>query len=66
MSQHKKIATDISLRGHKDPKKLLSAAVEAGFRGFGFYNTFLHLDMGRGKRYIRVWPSKEKRNPQWL
>jgi len=61
LSQHKKLAVDISIRG-KDPKKVLKAAIEAGFRGYGFYNTFLHVDLGR----LRSWPRIEKRNPQWL
>ena len=43
MSQHKRIAFDISLRGHK-PAGLLAACRRAGFTGFGFYRTFLHVD----------------------
>ncbi len=48
-SQHKKIATDISLKGH-DKRKLISAVKLFGFTGTGYYNTFLHIDKGR-KRF---------------
>lgn len=64
-SQHKQLAVDITLRG-QDPKALRAAAVEAGFRGYGMYNTFLHLDMGRGHKNLRAWPIQSKRNAQWL
>jgi hypothetical protein len=50
-SMHKLIAFDLALKGH-DPKKLLIAARDAGFRGFGFYRTFLHVDMGRKRHWI--------------
>lgn len=43
LSQHKKLAFDIALAGH-DPERLLVAAYAAGFTGFGFGQTFLHLD----------------------
>lgn len=43
LSQHKRLAFDVVLRGH-DPARLLAAARAAGFTGFGFGNTFLHLD----------------------
>lgn len=43
LSQHKHIAFDISLAGH-DKKALLEACRNAGFRGFGFYVTFMHVD----------------------
>lgn len=62
LSQHKKLAVDISLRNVNNPKDLFTKALLSGFTGFGFYNTFLHLDLGRP----RAWPSKQKRNPQWL
>lgn len=52
-SMHKKIAFDISLKGH-NKKLLLEAAKKAGFNGFGFYVTFIHLDLGRPRR----WASK--------
>ena len=36
-------AFDIALRGH-DPHALLAAAKAVGFRAFGKYRTFLHVD----------------------
>jgi len=41
-------AFDISLRGH-DRHGLLNTCRSAGFTGFGFYQTFLHVDCG-GRR----------------
>jgi zinc D-Ala-D-Ala carboxypeptidase len=43
LSLHKKLAFDIALRGH-DPPALARAARQAGFTGFGFGRSFLHLD----------------------
>jgi hypothetical protein len=43
LSQHKTLAFDVSLFGH-DPARLFEAARASGFRGFGFGQTFLHLD----------------------
>ena len=43
LSQHKQLAFDIALAGH-DRARLLAAARAAGFSGFGFGQTFLHLD----------------------
>lgn len=59
MSQHKRIAFDISLRGH-GPADLLDACRQAGFTTFGFYRTFLHVDTRPGRRWImqggrRTW-----------
>ena len=59
-SQHLKIAVDIDLRGH-DKKKLVGAAKKAGFTGFGYAASFLHLDMGRARSWFygpisrKVW-----------
>lgn len=50
MNQHLRLAVDIGLRGH-DRHEILNAAKKAGFKGMGFYNTFMHLDLGRK----RVW-----------
>lgn len=36
-------AFDVSLKGH-DRFKVLEAARQAGFNGYGFYETFLHVD----------------------
>jgi uncharacterized protein YcbK (DUF882 family) len=46
-------AFDIPLAGH-DRDKLKFEAEQAGFTGFGFYNTFLHIDIGR-KRTWGKW-----------
>ena len=49
-SEHfRRLAVDIDLRGH-DRHALHASLKRAGFRGFGFYQTFLHADMGR-KRF---------------
>lgn len=53
LSMHKSIAVDISTRGFNDyyRSKLLRACQEAGFKGFGFYSNWLHVDLGRA----RIW-----------
>jgi uncharacterized protein YcbK (DUF882 family) len=52
LSMHKmRIAFDISLRGQA-LDLLLSQARSAGFKGFGFYATFLHVDLGKARRWI--------------
>ncbi len=38
-------AFDISVKGH-EPSAVYTAALHAGFTGFGFYRTFLHVDTG--------------------
>ena len=43
LSLHKKLAFDIALAGH-DPRRLVERARLSGFTGFGFGQTFLHLD----------------------
>lgn len=50
LSMHKKIAFDISTRG-KDRNAILEACKQAGFSGFGFYNSFLHVDCGRARHW---------------
>lgn len=45
-------AFDISLRNH-DKYELYAAAKDVGFKGFGFYNSFLHVDLGPA----RTWGS---------
>lgn len=52
LSQHKKIAFDISIRNHPFPVKVFHACRDAGFTGFGFYQTFIHVDMGRPRRWF--------------
>lgn len=51
-SQHRKWAVDISTNGH-DRRKLVRAAIRAGFTGIGFGQTFLHLDP---RRVPVAWP----------
>ena len=43
LSRHKRLAVDVSLRGH-DRHALLAAAEATGFRGLGLARSFLHLD----------------------
>ena len=45
-SQHKTLAIDISLKGH-NRLHVLAACKLVGFTGIGYYNTFLHVDLGR-------------------
>ena len=60
LSQHKKLAVDIRLAGH-DREKLLKTAKKTGFTGFGFYQTFLHLDQGRP----RFWYGSKQAQKAW-
>ena len=50
LSQHLKLAVDIGLAGH-NRHGLHAALREAGFRGFGFYQTFIHADLGRARSW---------------
>lgn len=43
-------AFDISTRNH-DRYELYATARDVGFKGFGFYSTFLHVDLGP----LRSW-----------
>ena len=54
LSMHKRIAADISVVGYSvDPRRaLLACCRAAGFRGFGYYGTFLHVDMGRARSWF--------------
>lgn len=60
MSMHKKLAFDISLRNH-DKYELLEACKRVGFKGYGYYQTFLHVDMGRP----RFWYSGDIARKLW-
>ena len=44
-------AFDISL-AHQDRERLRALARNAGFTGFGLYQTFLHLDTGPSRRWF--------------
>ena len=60
LSQHKRIAVDISLRGH-NRIELAKQARGFGFTGLGYYASFLHLDIGRKRHWFgsdevkRLW-----------
>ena len=60
LSQHLGMAADIALYSH-DLRQLLMAARAAGFTGFGYYSTFIHLDMGRA----RFWYGSRKAKEKW-
>jgi len=60
LSQHLRLAVDISAAAHDRPK-LLQACQIAGFTGFGFYQNFLHIDIGRPRK----WSSGEKAKQLW-
>jgi uncharacterized protein YcbK (DUF882 family) len=59
-SQHLSLAADISVHNH-DKIALYRACERAGFTGFGFYATFLHIDLGRP----RHWWFSEKAKQLW-
>lgn len=50
LSQHLKLAVDISLAGHQR-HDLRDALLAAGFRGIGHYQTFIHADLGRARQW---------------
>jgi len=60
LSQHLKLAVDIGLKGH-DPVRLYQACRASGFQGFGFYTTFLHIDLGPK----RSWHGNQKAKDVW-
>lgn len=60
LSQHLKLAADIALTGH-GPHVLYQVCKEAGFTGFGFYQTFLHIDLGPR----RSWYGNTKAKQLW-
>lgn len=60
LSQHLKVAVDISLYNH-DRFGLASQARSLGFTGFGYYSTFLHIDIGRS----RHWYGGQKAKDLW-
>ena len=61
LSQHLRLATDLDLREH-DRKQLAIMARECGFTGLGYYQNFLHIDMG-GKRH---WFGSERAKEKWI
>jgi hypothetical protein len=62
LSLHKRLAFDIALGGH-DPARLLVLARAAGFSGFGFGQTFLHLDTRARPAH---WFYGQRSKQQWI
>lgn len=60
LSEHLSLAVDISLYRH-DRFVLAETAKRCGFTGFGYYATFLHLDLGRP----RHWYGGQKARQLW-
>lgn len=60
LSQHLRLAADIALHNH-DRRALYNTCRKAGFTGFGFYQTFLHIDLGRP----RSWYGSQKAKSLW-
>ncbi|WP_377886223.1 D-Ala-D-Ala carboxypeptidase family metallohydrolase [Algimonas porphyrae] len=59
-SQHLRLAVDIALHGH-DARSLYRALRQTGFTGFGFYNTFIHADLGP----LRRWFGNNSARKEW-
>ena len=68
LSQHLRLAVDVSLIGVEvsllghDRQELAKQARAQGFTGLGYYQNFLHLDMGR-KRY---WFGGDEAKKLWV
>ena len=60
LSQHLTLAVDIALLGHQR-RDLRDTAKACGFTGFGYYQTFLHLDLGPK----RFWYGGQKAKTLW-
>jgi len=58
LSQHLRLAVDISTIGH-NRHELLVACKRAQFRGFGYYQTFLHIDLGQPRHWFGGQKAKE-------
>lgn len=58
LSQHLRLAVDIKLRGH-NRHELAKMARECGFTGLGYYQNFLHVDMGRKRHWFGGEVSKK-------
>ena len=50
----KALAVDLSIVG-QDKKLMERIAKEEGFTGFGYYRTFLHIDLGRPRTWGAKW-----------
>ena len=53
-SHLKAIAVDLSIV-RQDKKLMEQIAKEEGFTGFGYYRTFLHIDLGRPRTWGMKW-----------
>ena len=53
-SHLKAVAVDLSIVG-RDKKLMERIAKEEGFTGFGYYRTFLHIDLGRPRTWGAKW-----------
>ena len=54
-SYHKRgMAFDVSINGMTKLQRqdLATTAIDAGFTGFGFYGSFLHVDIGRPRQWM--------------
>ena len=60
LSEHRKLAADLSLRS-QNRWELAALCKAAGFTGFGYYQTFLHVDLGRK----RFWYSGDLARKAW-
>ena len=60
LSAHLFIALDVSLRGH-DKLALYRVLKSVGFTSFGFYETFIHVDMRPG----RSWYGSPQARDAW-
>tara|TARA_R110000824_G_C15194812_1_gene675151 strand:- start:613 stop:786 length:174 start_codon:yes stop_codon:yes gene_type:complete len=47
-------AADIAIVG-QDKKLIERLAKQVGFTGFGYYRTFLHIDLGRPRWWGKKW-----------
>ena len=48
------LAADISVIG-QDKTLIQRIAEDLGFAGFGYYRTFLHVDLGRSRFWGKKW-----------
>ena len=53
-SHLKAVAVDLSIVG-RDKRLMEQLAKETGFTGFGYYRTFLHIDLGRPRSWGMKW-----------
>lgn len=56
-SEHLRIAFDVKIENH-DRHELLAVLREAGFKAFGLYNSFIHVDMRLINKIPAFWYGK--------